>query len=175
VSSDDAERRSFGAPPHFSITCGVAQAAESMPDNKSTHPLVLAYHATDYVAFAGSTQITLRIGRRDASVDRLLVRMRVATAAFVTAWNPFSRVLSDGMNRARQARLEADLRSRGLRYLRGEGRGMTGNWPPEESAMIFNLSRQDAGWLGRRWGQNAIVYVRLNRAPELIMLRACMH
>jgi hypothetical protein len=76
--------------------------------------------------------------------------MGASTAAFVTAWNPFSRLLSDRLNRARQAQLEAGLRARGLRYLEGEGRATTGDWSPEKSAMVFNLSRREAMSLGRR-------------------------
>jgi hypothetical protein len=140
---------------------------------RSSNFLIRSYQETNYVAFAGGQEVALRIGLRDGSVDQLLVRMRATAAGFVTAWNPFGRLLTEGANRARQAALEADARTRGLRYMQGEGRGTTGNWPPEKSAMIFNLSRQEAVLLGRRWGQNAIVYVRLNRAPELIMLRGC--
>ena len=95
------------------------------------HPLVLAYRTTDYVAFAGNREIALRIGQRRASVDHLLVRMHASSAAFITTWNPFSRLPNEGLNQSRQAQLEADLRARGVRYLHGEGRGAAGDWSPE--------------------------------------------
>jgi Protein of unknown function (DUF3293) len=121
------------------------------------HPLVLAYRATDYVVFAGKQEIALRVGRPERSVDRLLANAHAPTAAFVTAWNPFSRLLSGGVNRSRQAQFEAELRARGIRYLHGEGRSTRGDWTSEQSVLMFNVSRQAVASLGRRWGQNAIV------------------
>jgi hypothetical protein len=47
---------------------------------RSSNPLIRSYQEANYVAFAGSQEITLRVGRRDALVDRLLVRMHASTA-----------------------------------------------------------------------------------------------
>src|SRR5882757_2677893 len=114
-----------------------------------TRLIVASYRATDYVAFTGEREIVLRIGRREQSVDRLLASARASKAAFVTAWNPFSRSLSRRVNQMRQAQLERHLGARGLRYLHGEGRSTSGDWAPEQSILILNVSRQEAESLGR--------------------------
>jgi hypothetical protein len=151
----------------------VCAGAKRTVDHVIACPIIASYRATDFVVFAGKREIVLHIGRREPLVDRLLAGMRASGAAFVTAWNPFSRLLTRPMNHTRQALLEADLRARSLHYLSGEGRSPSGDWEPEQSVLIFKVSRREAVSLGRRWRQNAIVYVFLNRAPELVVLRCC--
>lgn len=56
-------------------------------------------------------------------------------------------------------------------FFEGEGRGRFGEWPPEPSILAFELSRAEASAIGRRFRQNAIVYVRRGRPAELVMLR----
>jgi hypothetical protein len=64
-----------------------------MPSN-----LVLAYRATDYVAFNDSRAFLIRIGRHSLVIDGLLAKMKTRSGAFITAWNPFSKSLSAGAN-----------------------------------------------------------------------------
>jgi hypothetical protein len=37
--------------------------------------------------------------------------------------------------------------------------------------LVLGIAREDAEALGRRFGQNAILYLEKGRAPELVLLR----
>jgi hypothetical protein len=133
--------------------------------------LVLAYRATDYVAFDGSRAFSIRIGRHSLVVDGLLAKMKVKSGAFITAWNPYSKRQSTGVNAYWDRELKRYLGTRGFSFLPGEGRGQVGDWPPEPSIFAFGMSRAQAASTGRRFRQNAIVHVRSGRPAELVMLR----
>jgi hypothetical protein len=133
--------------------------------------LVSAYKATDYVAHDNGSAVVIRIGQCSLVVDKCLVRMHARNAAFITAWNPFSSELSFEANNRWNWELKRYLSIRGVSFREGEGRGRTGEWPPEPSVLAFGISRTEASAIGRRYRQNAIVYVRLGRPAELVMLR----
>ena len=63
------------------------------------------------------------------------------------------------------------MNAHGFAFLAGEGRGRIGDWPPEPSILAFGMSRARAASIGRRFRQNAIVYVPLGRPAELVKLR----
>jgi hypothetical protein len=132
---------------------------------------VLAYRATDYVAFSDARTFSIRVGQHSLVVDGLLTRMKTRSGAFITAWNPFSKSQSAGANAYWDRELKACLSARGFAFLAGEGRGEVGEWPPEPSILAFGMSRVQAASIGRRFRQNAIVYVSLGRPAELVMLR----
>ena len=104
-------------------------------------------------------------------VDGLLARMHARNGAFITAWNPFSKSLSFGANEYWNRELKRYLIMRGFAFVEGVGRGRATEWPAEPSIFAFGISRAEASAIGRRYRQNAIVFVRLGRRAELIMLR----
>jgi hypothetical protein len=138
---------------------------------RSTNELRLAYLVTNYVVNDGHREVIIRPGMRNSDVDRLLSKLKAQTAVFVTACNPRSRVLRPSVNQQRQLMLKRQLYRRGLQYLDGEGRGEMGNWPPEQSVLVLGVTREGAKAIGRSWHQNAIIFVRLGRKADLIMLR----
>jgi len=138
---------------------------------KMPSDLVLAYRATNYVAFNDSREFLIRIGRHSLVIDGLLARMKTRSGAFITAWNPYSRNLSPGANACRDRELKSYLNAHGFAFLAGEGRGRIGEWPPEPSVLAFGMLRVRAACIGRRFRQNAIVYVPLGRPAELVTLR----
>jgi hypothetical protein len=133
--------------------------------------LVLAYRATEYVAYDDSRNFLVRIGHHSLVIDELLARMKARSGAFITAWNPFSKSLAAGANAYWDRELKSYLGARGFAFLAGEGRGEIGEWPAESSIFAFGMSRTQAATIGRRFRQNAIVYVPLGRPAELVMLR----
>lgn len=134
--------------------------------------LLSAYRSTDYVVFKGTQEVVIRIGERSGVVEQLLHRFRSRSAAFITAWNPFSKTLSRIQNNYRQRCLLAHLRRLRRPSLHGEGRGTIGDWPPERSALVFQIDRRRAEAIGRNFRQNAIVFVQCGRPAELILLRS---
>jgi hypothetical protein len=120
--------------------------------------LLRAYRMTDYTT-AG---ITIRIGRRSAAMDRLLRSHNQREAAFVTAFNPFSRPMPAGWNRRMQIRL---VRTASRRVILPAG-GTWRRWS-ESHALVFGPFRWTAV-LARRYRQHAIVIVRLRQSPRLV-------
>ena len=127
-----------------------------------------AYRATDYIV---SADVDIHLEVSSPLPDELLKLMaanQVSTAAFVTAWNPFSRPLPDPINRLRQRQLLHDLSHRGLRSIAAEGRDRAGEWPPEASVLALGLSRQAADELLVRYQQHALVWCTLDRPVRLL-------
>jgi hypothetical protein len=73
----------------------------------------------------------------------------------ITAWNPDSRQLSEGANRASQRTLEADLVAQGRDLCRAVGRDPTSPHR-EESVAVVGLTDARAAAIGREHGQAAI-------------------
>jgi hypothetical protein len=134
-----------------------------MPSN-----LVLAYLATDYLAFDKGRAVPVRVGQRSLLVDALLAKMNARSGALITAWNPFGKSQSAGVNACRDRELKGYLNAHGFAFLPGEGRGRIGEWPPELSLLAFDMSRPQAASIGRRFRQNAIGRrraARMQRTP----------
>lgn len=131
--------------------------------------LFAAYRNAEYVVF-GEAPLVLRIGAPNAALDALLQAQGAAGAAFISAANPRSRKRAQGANRAAHRDLAATLRQAGFACYPGEGRDPSGAWPAEPSLLVLDIPRPYAERLGRRFGQNAIVYARRGGAPELVLL-----
>jgi hypothetical protein len=111
----------------------------------------------------------LRIGGSPRPVARLLRRHR--WAAFIVAANPGSRIMQPAMNVHRDMRLRARLRQAGFQVVAGIARHPAGDWPAEPGVLALGIAPAYAAAFGRRWGQNAIVVLRRDAAPELLPLR----
>jgi hypothetical protein len=120
-----------------------------------------AYAATAYEA-AGAVA---RIGRRSASVDALLAARGARHAAFVTAWNPFSRRMPRGWNDRMQDRLRQAARGRVLAEGWGRGRG----WA--ERHLLLAGDPRLAARLARRFRQHAVVVVSPRRPARILLAR----
>ncbi|HBK55214.1 MAG TPA: hypothetical protein DDZ76_02830 [Xanthomonadales bacterium] len=135
------------------------------------HGLTQAYRAAAYVLRSDSGEpIVMRIGRRCPEIADLLTVSGVATAAFLTAWNPGSRRdLDDTAQQARQQRLCDDLVRMGIGWLPGEGRDDSGDWR-EPSVLALGLDRVSAARLAERYGQFGFVQVGLDGVAELVLV-----
>lgn len=128
-----------------------------------------AYLESEY-RLAGN-QIVMQIGAPNQALSDLLSQYRVSCAAFVTADNPYSRPASHQENQASLARLTEELDRRRLRWLPGVGAHPRGQWEPEQSVLVLGLGRDGAAELGRRYGQNAVVWTDEDAVPRLLLLR----
>lgn len=52
----------------------------------------------------------------------------------------------------------------------GNGVGEDPTWKPELSLFIIGISKDEASKIGTKFKQNAIVYGKINFAPELLIL-----
>ncbi len=128
-----------------------------------------AYLATGYVVTIGMDRIELRIGQPAPELDRHLAAGSIATAAFVTAWNPRSERLSEAENLLRGHDLATAVAALGLQALPVVTAADDPEWI-EHGLLIFDTSEAQARALGDRFGQNAIVMLELGGAPQLIEL-----
>lgn len=127
-----------------------------------------AYKATDFVVEDGSTELVIWIGQRNTNLDNFLADRKIEMWAFITAFNPRSKLLTDEENAARHSELLAVIEIGGYEFLVGYGRSSVGDWPPENSLFILNIDRDDASEIGKRFDQNAIVAGRFGEDTELV-------
>lgn len=130
--------------------------------------LLKAYLDADYVVDA-EPPVRLRVGVFSSGLARLMWAEGVSSVALVTAWNPGSRCLGKMANRIRQRTLEAGLRTIGTRFLPGRGVDPNGRWEAEESVLALGLGLETALDIGRRHGQNAVVWSGPEAVPRLVM------
>ena len=109
-----------------------------------------------------------KAGATNARLDALLERHGVKTWAFITAWNPAARGQTPETNDAAQATLMASVTVMGHPWFTGRGRSDDGSWPHEESLLILGIAERKARWLGRRFGQSAILVGRAGRPARLV-------
>jgi putative PIN family toxin of toxin-antitoxin system len=124
-----------------------------------------AYQKALYAVLGGPV---LRLGERNPELETLLEAQVATTAAFITAANPRGAPRSHIANQAAMAELQTAL---AWPCYPGEGRDPEGGWPAEPSLLIVGIPRSEAEALGRRFEQNAIVFVEKGTAPELVLLR----
>lgn len=138
-----------------------------MNDSEDPRRLWRAYRRTRYCVDDGDRGFILRIGRPSSELAALYRRHGRHCAAFVMAWNPASAPPADPEDNPRRLQaLIAEIESRGLPWLRGEGRSAEGTWA-EPSVLVLGLERVEALALGRAWGQNAIVHAGADAVARL--------
>jgi hypothetical protein len=128
--------------------------------------LVEAYLRTSYaVMFMDFPPI--RVGEANPVLEKWLDEKKIKTYAFITAWNPGSVLLSYEENEERLDQLKDELNEICPRVLGGLGVGDSGEWPGEMSCLALDITAGDAVRLGRKYGQNAIVWWEKGGFPEL--------
>ena len=130
-----------------------------------------AYEATAFDADTPVGHVRIRIGESSPLLEELLQHAGAEVWVFVTAWNPASRELDSAENRARNRALRTDLSELGCEVFDGLGQPLTGSWTAEESFLALGIDRAQSVELGKRHGQNAVVWGRRGRAAELVDCR----
>lgn len=128
--------------------------------------LIEAYKNTKYKIFEPA--LTIEIGKLNQEIDELLNEHKSHEWAFITAFNPFSKVVSEEENIMRHNELKELTRN----YMTFEGHGVGDDpsWEPELSLFVIGISEDDASKVGIKFEQNAIVYGQINNAPRLLIL-----
>jgi len=131
---------------------------------------VQAYLETDYCV-AAAAPFVLKTGATSAALASIYRKHRTDCCAFITACNPYSRIVGDEENAERQAELARELNQLGLTFFDGVGRHPAGGWPEEPGYLVLGLSLAAAKALGEKHRQNAVVWCGPGAIPELILLR----
>ena len=132
--------------------------------------LLDSYTEANYHVYANPSFI-LKIGQSSKELRKLLTDLNVKYAAFITAFNPYSRELELFENRLRNKKLEEKIQSLALYYIKGDGRCGDSADVGEESFLVFGLSKKQAIKLGTESQQNAIVVSGINATPSLLLLK----
>ncbi|MEP7116497.1 MAG: DUF3293 domain-containing protein, partial [Acidobacteriota bacterium] len=88
-----------------------------------------------------------------------------------TAYNPKSEAQDVEVNAEAHMRLGAELVAAGHQPVEGVGQAPDGRWPAERSYLVLGMDIDVAQATGRRYGQNAVVWVGPDAVPALVLLR----
>ena len=130
--------------------------------------LLKAYKNTKYKV--SQHDIVIEIDKFNDKLNELLNKYNSTEWAFITAFNPYSKVLTQVENIERHNELK-ELTNSFLTF-EGHGVGEDPTWEPELSLLIIGITKEDAILIGNRFEQNAIVLGESNSAPELFILNS---
>jgi hypothetical protein len=128
--------------------------------------LIQAYKNTKYKVF--NPNLEIQIGVMNKDLNELMSKNNASEWAYITAFNPYSKVLTDLENKDRHHELQEVTQSF-LTY-EGHGVGTDSSWEPELSLLVIGVSKEEAIILGKKFEQNAIVYGKVDSTPELLIL-----
>jgi hypothetical protein len=129
--------------------------------------LLQAFADTHYIVHH-EAPFVMHIGQPCSELSALMDEHNALSAAFITAWNPFSQNLHAKENQARQNELKANLKRRGLVCIDGIGKHPSNNWPGEASVLVLGLDLEAAKSLARHYEQHAFVWAAGNGLPQLM-------
>jgi len=132
--------------------------------------LLQSYKSADYHVDAYPSFI-LKISMHSPELESIYKTSHKHTAAFITAFNPYSQELSSQENKDRNHKLEKLIQSLGFDYIHGEGKCGDGDWDGEKSFLIFDISQEQASEIGKEFEQNAIVWCDKDAIPHLLLLK----
>jgi hypothetical protein len=132
--------------------------------------LLDAYRSTEFWVEEVPDPFLLTVGSCSPALRTLHEEYGVSCSAFLTAYNPGSRPQSDERNRAAQDRMEVEVARGGFALRRGMGRNPSDAWPGEPSVLALGIPRDEAERIGRRYGQNAILWSSTAAVPQLLVL-----
>lgn len=136
------------------------------------HSLTDAYRQARYEAQLGNDHFEFRVGQVHPWLDSLMSSHHTACAAFITPFNPASRILPEQENLIRLQSLAERLSQQGFTFFDGHGQDDAGLWPAEASFLILDITRQEATAFASDYGQNAFLYMEKHHGAELVLLTA---
>ena len=139
-------------------------------ESKLAPDLISAYEVTNFHVKA-EPAFTLKVGKASEELKALFNQNNVTSAAFITAWNPYSKSLSVKENQARNDQLKNELIIRSLKFIDGFGQDPLGQWSGEDSFLVLGIDLEASKKLGNQFEQNAIVWMDEDAVPKLILLR----
>ena len=125
-----------------------------------------AYESTLFTAQL-ATSVDFKHGEESPKADALLVLLDVQSAVLITAWNPYSEPKTKEENESAQQRLEAELTTRGIRFLPAIGKGTSDEWA-EPSVLALGIGFAAAQELAVKYQQNCYLWIEKGFPAELI-------
>lgn len=123
------------------------------------HPLhVLAYRCAVYSVQIPPGEFDLRINQVSKELQAIMKHHQADTAAYLTAFNPYSSTVTTEQNIDAQCALEAELKELGLSTYGGAGKDPSGHWPAEKSVLVLGIPLAEADRMATRYRQNGFVW-----------------
>lgn len=141
-----------------------------MSESLLSPDLIEAYRKTHFHVEMENNFI-LKIDLQSSELLMWYEKFQVESSAFVTASNPYGKRLSDDENAIRNNQLYLQLEASYDHVVDGFGQDLLGDWPCENSFLIFDITLEKAKFLGNQYEQNAIVWCGASAIPQLILLR----
>lgn len=141
----------------------------AMADTALPEPLLQAYQATHYRI--NDCDWYLQLSQSQPALTPYYQRHAVQCATYLTACNPLGELLPDHLNARRMEQLRQALQRAGWSWLDGKGHDPDGNWPGEDSVLVWGMTESTARAWGQQWNQNAVVHVGADCIPHLVLLR----
>ena len=132
--------------------------------------LIRTYREAKFLVQSNTT-ITLLVGQCNTDLSALLRDHKKTTAAFITAFNPFSKVQTDQENLQAQNELLKDVKGFGFEAINGYGQDIAEEWPREDSILIIGLTESQAETLADKYSQNAFIWIGSTDAFPALRLR----
>lgn len=132
--------------------------------------LISHYIAADYQINVESNIINFHINRYSEPLSQLLTVSDYSHAIFITAFNPRSHKLSITENLARNVQLRLKLNHTCPKVIAGRSADSSGVWPVEDSFLALGLDVETGKILAREFGQNAIIWIKKDAIPRLVLL-----
>ena len=129
-----------------------------------------AYVNADYWV-GGSTPFTLKIDCFSPQLQFFLQHHQSHCAALITAFNPYSQMLTPQQNACADRRLLAELSRRQLTYIEGVSSDPQQQWSHEKSYLILNLALNQSKRLAQQFQQNGLVWSDADAIPRLVLVR----
>jgi hypothetical protein len=130
-------------------------------------PMEEEYKNTNYIVYTETESFTLRIGQVNKEWDELLTQKSISFYFYITAWNPYSRLLTKEENQKANNHLTEKLKELNLSYYSGVGTSLNSDWS-EDSFCVLGGNKEIAYQLGKVFQQNAIVIGETGMTPELL-------
>ena len=132
--------------------------------------LIAAYKSTLFQTHVGDELVTLRVGEECLALQEVFEQHNVNSACYITAYNPYGRLLTKQENEDRNARMRTKLASL---YPIFDGVGVDPNseWEGEASFLALGASKDVSLALGEAWEQNAVVFVDETVTVSLLFMK----
>lgn len=156
-------------PTCYALTFVEIAKLESYMHNISPY-LIRAYREAKFVV-ESNQPITLLVAQCNRDLSTLLRHHKKSTAAFITAFNPYSKVQTDQENLQAQNELLKDVKELGFEALNGYGQDIEEKWPREDSLLIIGITESQAETLSDKYSQNAFIWIGSADAFPALRLR----
>ena len=137
--------------------------------NTLSKALIEAYSKANYKILV-EPAFSFKIGQKNLKLCAFLHSHNSNTAAYVTAFNPQSKKTSYSLNLTFQEKLYNILSKSTYAFFEGCGKDPNKVWPEEPGFLILSIPELNAINLGKKFNQNAIVWIEKNGAPKLVNL-----